>query len=105
MVGTSLGKLDVPITPIIWVVVVLLLYYEMLTLHENSLSVNKNDPLILFVSFISGVALIFTSLYVQYTAVRADTIQGIQGRYFIPIIALIGFSVILHRQKKLEKGE
>lgn len=103
MVGSSLGKLDVPITPIIWVVVVLLLYYEMLTLHENSLSVNKNDPLILFVSFISGVALIFTSLYVQWTAVRADTIQGIQGRYFIPIIALIGFSVILHRQKKLEK--
>jgi len=30
-------------------------------------------------------AIVYTSMYVSYTAVGADVIEGVQGRYFIPL--------------------
>ena len=33
--------------------------------------------------------LIFTSLFVQWTTCGSDSIAGIQGRYFIPILPLL----------------
>lgn len=35
------------------------------------------------------IILVFTSLYVQCTLIRAEYIQGVQGRYFLPILPLI----------------
>lgn len=35
------------------------------------------------------IALIFTSLYVQWTTVGKESIRGIQGRYFLPILPLM----------------
>ena len=32
------------------------------------------------------IALTFTSLYVQWTPLRKASIDGIQGRYFIPLL-------------------
>lgn len=101
MVGTSLGALNVPITPAIWVIVVVLLVYETLTLHDNEKPIHKYDPIILLSVFLCGSALIFTSIYVQWTAVGSQFIEGIQGRYFTPIIAMLAFSIMLFRQKLL----
>ena len=47
------------------------------------------------------VGLIFTSLYVQWTKVAADIIEGVQGRYFIPISLL--FFLICSPFKKYSK--
>lgn len=35
------------------------------------------------------IALIFASLYVQWTTIGNESIKGVQGRYFLPIIPLI----------------
>lgn len=35
------------------------------------------------------VALVFTSLYVQWTTVGKESISGVQGRYFLPILPLV----------------
>lgn len=43
--------------------------------------------IILFV-ILAIIVLIFTSLYVQWTTCESDSIAGIQGRYFIPILPL-----------------
>ena len=34
------------------------------------------------------VLLIFTSLYIQWNAVRSELISGVQGRYFLPVVLL-----------------
>ena len=47
---------------------------------------------------ISG--LIFTSLYVQWTTCGSDSIAGIQGRYFIPILPL--FILLIGSQLKIK---
>lgn len=35
------------------------------------------------------IVLVFTSLYVQWTVIGAEFIQGVQGRYFLPILPLV----------------
>ena len=47
------------------------------------------QKLIIAFVLIAITALIFTSLYVQWTTPGSDSILGIQGRYFIPILPLL----------------
>lgn len=44
---------------------------------------------IMFLIIITIVGLIFTSLYIQYTKESSILIEGVQGRYFIPIMILV----------------
>lgn len=45
------------------------------------------------------VLLMFTSLYMQWTAVYSDTIDGIQGRYFIPLLLVVAM-LFMHRKEE-----
>ena len=47
--------------------------------------------------------LTFTGLYVQFTAVKAEKIRGLQGRYFIPLLLPVG--VFLTRNKMQTGGK
>ena len=51
-------------------------------------------------TIIAVIGLIFTSLYVQWTTIGSDSILGIQGRYFIPILPLI--ALIIGSQLKVQ---
>jgi uncharacterized membrane protein len=42
---------------------------------------------------------------VQWTPLGNDLINGIQGRYFIPVVGAFLFFVILMRQKKVDNQE
>ena len=46
------------------------------------------QKVILSLTLLAIIALIFTSLYVQWTTVGSQSILGVQGRYFIPILPL-----------------
>lgn len=53
---------------------------------KNKLSKFQNCIIILIILAIT--ALIFTSLYIQWTPTESTSIAGIQGRYFLPILPL-----------------
>ena len=53
--------------------------------------------------FLGGSGLIFTSLYVQWTALRNEVIEGIQGRYFIPLIIFPALLAMYRQDKNREK--
>lgn len=58
---------------------------------DNSIK-NKFKPMQMTVIGIISLiitGLIFTSLYIQWTSVGNDIIEGVQGRYFLPILPLI----------------
>lgn len=55
----------------------------------DMITIKKKDKMIMLFAVISSVLLIFTSEYVQWTKVAADVIEGIQGRYFIPVALII----------------
>ena len=57
--------------------------------RDETLNLKKFDRIVFLLTFLLIVLLIFTSLYIQWTAVEAPTIDGIQGRYFLPILLLV----------------
>ena len=67
--------------------------------RDETLVLRRFDRLICVGVFAAIVLLIFTSLYVQWTEVGASIIDGIQGRYFLPILLLV--PVIFCRGKNI----
>lgn len=64
----------------------------------------KEKKFIFFI-FISTILLIFTSLYVQWTPLYNKYINGIQGRYFIPVLLLVPFLFINTKNNKIKIRE
>ena len=56
-------------------------------------------------TIIAVIGLIFTSLYVQWTTIGSDSILGIQGRYFIPILPLIALLIGSQLKVKTDYSE
>jgi uncharacterized membrane protein len=70
------------------------------TLDKNlEISVSKFNKLIFSVIIIGTAFLIGALLYMTWSQIQGDTIEGIQGRYFIPIAPLI---FLLCYNKKLQ---
>ena len=88
MVGSTLGELDinVSLTPIIFYLI-LLCFTCFLEENKKSFS-TKQKIYIMFLSLIS-IFLVILSIYISWDGVGANIIEGVQGRYFIPIAILI----------------
>ena len=56
---------------------------------EKEAIFNWKEKIYIILMTLATVGLMFTSLYMQWTAVYSDTIDGIQGRYFIPLLLVI----------------
>lgn len=61
----------------------------LLVQRQDSLNVKKWDRVLFATIFLAIVGLIFTSLYMQWTAYDSEIVEGIQGRYFLPILLLV----------------
>lgn len=67
-----------------------LFMFESTTDKELKEKFRKYDIIIMLLISIAVIGLIFTSLYIQWTDTEKSVlIQGIQGRYFIPIMPLV----------------
>ncbi len=64
----------------------------MLTFHpESSLHREVKTNVLYALIALSVAALTFTAIYVQYNALESPIIEGIQGRYFVPLLFPLGF--------------
>ena len=54
----------------------------------------KKNLFIIFVILLCIIGLVFTSLFVQWTSPGVSIISGVQGRYFLPLIPLVGLLLI-----------
>ena len=70
-----------------------------MTDKEAKPKLNRYSQLVIAFVVLSIIALIFTSLYVQWTPVNRDEVWGIQGRYFIPLLPLIAILIGCNLQK------
>ena len=66
-----------------------------ITIIENGIKDKFNifDKTIIILIILAIGGLIFTSLYVQWTTVGSTSIQGVQGRYLLPILPLIAILI------------
>lgn len=105
MIGSNMGTLSITTTGTMWLMFIIFIVYEFCTVNDNPYKVHKYDCLILIGVFLIGTALIFASLYVQWTPVGKDLIDGTQGRYFTPLMGCFAFFVMFMRQIKLRQQE
>lgn len=85
MFGESLGTLSISISGFVWISLLILLVYEILNVNTE-LELRRSDIVCYWMIVLGGCALIATSLYVQWTPYKSGYIDGIQGRYFIPLL-------------------
>ena len=103
-VGSSLCWFDVNVNSlIIWVYVIVLIVIGKADNQDKKVICNK-DKYIMGGIFGVILALTATSLYVQFTKYNARAIEGIQGRYFIPLI-LVASLVFTAKKTKVLKDE
>ena len=104
MIGENLGIYEAPVTAIVWIGFLLILVYEIENDNIKGVNIIKSRFILFAVQFICGVVLIFTSLYVQWTAYKNGTINGIQGRYFTPLMGLLIVSILVLKNKEKRNG-
>ncbi len=87
--GSNLAWLEVGVSSIFLVIYAALILISSVTMEKDEIIIYKKDKYIAGGICLAVTALIFASLYVQWTPVGEDVINGIQGRYFIPIAIML----------------
>ena len=100
MFGSLMGALSIKTSPIMCVVFLIFFLYEICNYKRLEVKPHKYDQLIMMLVFLGGTGLIFASLYVQWTPWKNEIVEGIQGRYFIPLIIFPAFWVTYYNDKK-----
>lgn len=99
MLGTQLGWVVGVNTIIIAAAGVTLAY---ISIHDRGFCLREKNMIwpraCMMFSVVCVIALIYTSLYVQWTEVGNKTIEGIHGRYFLPILLPAIFSLQSKKQ-------
>lgn len=88
LLGISLGSFKFDLQSLMFVVSFVLMTI-LFAQREETLKLKKWSRLLIIWVFFVIAILIFTSLYIQWTVYGADTIDGVQGRYFLPILLLV----------------
>lgn len=73
--------------------------------RNEEIQFKKYDRLVFIIVFLIIMLLIFTSLYLQWTPAGKSSIDGIQGRYFLPILALVPIIICRKSVKKNKKEQ
>ena len=101
MLGSQMGWLNVSINAVILFIYILLII--IIPLYDED---NRKEDIVLRYFMIAVVAIIalltFTSIYVQWTAVGATVVSGIQGRYFISL--LVPFLLFIRPKNMMING-
>lgn len=88
---TTMCQNSIMISDIISMIYIFLLGISIL-LDKSDVNLKRSGKILISAISIAIVIIIFTSLYLQWTAthfgVGAQTIYGVQGRYFFPLVAL-----------------
>lgn len=100
MLGGNMGALSIEITPSVWIAFLILFLYEVCNQKRLGAIPHRYDRLVLALVFLGGAALICASLYVQWTSLENEVIEGIQGRYFIPLIIFPALLIVYNNDKK-----
>lgn len=88
--GEGLGHFNVQ-TSVLYVFPCIVIASMLFFINEDKekVEIDKATKCVAFIIFLMIVALIYTSLYVQWTKLGYSIIEGIQARYFIPILPLV----------------
>lgn len=99
MVGEKLGWGNLPLEDIIIFSFLLLLILGFVFCPQGNKDKSETaiNKMVIFICCIGVMGLTYASLYVQWTPLHAKLIEGIQGRYFIPL--LLPITILFNRKQ------
>ena len=101
MIGGELGWGElIKVHTVVPYILFVLLIWITLTDQTTKDRFKLYQKVIIALTILAVGGLIFTSLFVQWTTCGSDSIAGIQGRYFIPILPLL--MILVGSQIKLK---
>lgn len=88
---TDLGYSGAALSTTVALLSLMLIIFAVVTDHDPSLPgrMNWKQRTAMLVVAMLTIGMTFTTMYVAYTAVGADYISGVQGRYLIPVLPLL----------------
>lgn len=92
-----LGWMDTYLPKTVIYSYIIVLLFTALTDNESEIKIDIKQKILVLISFLAGVAITATLLYLTYNEVGRSYIMGIQGRYFIPLGPLV-YLLIYNRQ-------
>ena len=96
--GSELGLLNIYI-PQIYIIIYLISLVVLPLLETSEKSFSKYQKLLTIFIVIILVVLVMTGLYITWTKPKATIIEGVQGRYFIPVFILVLLTAIDKNRK------
>ena len=93
MISTPLGWLNFSIPNIILITFIIVFLLSVLVEEKQSHYVKKNVRYMSGAIFLFVSVLVMVSLLLDWTWVGSKTIQGIQGRYFLPVLPVGGLAI------------
>ncbi len=90
MMGRYLSYLDVNVFPPYIYLSIIILILLIFTNEKKLKKVDNRDKYLMLFCVISTILLIFTSIYIQWSSYMLEYVDGVQGRYYIPVIILLG---------------
>ena len=84
-----LGWLDTPLPEILWIPYWLVLLVAAIADNRSQINIHWWQKIGTFLVFLGGVWLIYMSIFMSWTPVGMEDVEGIQGRYFYPFVPLV----------------
>lgn len=88
-IGSSLSWFCIPV-PFISIIAYLFVMIGACFVEKHEIALSRNQKLYCLAICLGVIVLVATGMYLTWTTVGKPIIEGIQGRYFIPIIFLLG---------------
>lgn len=100
MIGSKLGALNIDTSAVMWVGFLILFVYECAASGRVAFDIRKVDRILYVLVFLAGAVMIFAGLYMQWTSeIGSAVVDGVQGRYFTPLILLPALCLAYHNRK------
>lgn len=86
-IGSSLGWLNIGVPSVVLYIFIMLLIVSPF-LDENKIELERSEKIWTNLIALGTYMLVILAMYITWTDVGAKVIKGVQGRYFIPVLAL-----------------
>ena len=86
---------------LMYIVFVILFVLAIIDNEDDILKIDKSDKLMLSLIILVSWVLVITSLYISFTFVGSTSVDGVQGRYFTPLLLLF---LLLFKNNKINNS-
>ena len=92
MIASPLGWLDIVVSPLITIAFLVLVLFSSM-IEKNEVAFSRKQKIWNFLIILGTALLIIGAMYISWTGVGAEVVEGVQGRYFIPLLPLLLFCI------------